>query len=477
MDVKISVDNLKFGMYINELDRPWTDTNFMFQGFELKTEAQMAELKRQCSFVMVTVELSNIEVSAESNKTVRPGARATAKPTREQFLSGLKNVVRGSINRLSNKEHEKISGRKAAYEAYESGGDAKLTQEEKKQHLEDVTELLESFPDDSRPKVEVQVYEDAAGFEEEVNASRDLHDEVCDLAVDLIQNMTVKNLDEQLGLTETLIEGVVESMVRNANAMSLLSRLKKFDDYSYSHAVDVSIGLIAFGRQLGFPKEQLQQLGMGGLLHDIGLTRLPEYFVKHQGIFSAEEMETVRTHVALGAEMLREAENVPPEVIELVERHHERYDGSGYPAGLSGSNIGVFGSMAAIVDTYFTIISHRPYARARTSAAALRTIFNLSGKTLHPGLTEQFIQTIGIYPIGSLVELNNSEVAIVVRQSRLRRLRPTVLIVLDKKHRPYADPKTVDLMYADDMPETQDLAIRSELIPGTYGIDPATYFL
>jgi putative nucleotidyltransferase with HDIG domain len=479
MDVKVSVHDLKYGMYINELDRPWTDTKFLFQGFELKTEEQFAELKRQCSYVMVTVERSSAAAAAEM---ARPGgsgsvsARSATKPARESFLSGLKNVVRGSVERVAHKESEKISSRKAAYEAYESGGEAKATEEEKQQHVRNIKQLHETFPGGDLNK-QVIYYEDISGFEEEINNSRSLHNEVCDLASDLLKNMSVKNLNEHFGLTEGLIKGVVDSMARNVNAMSLLSRLKHLDDYSYSHAVDVSVGLIAFGRQLGFPKEQLQQLGIGGLLHDIGLTQLPEYYTKHTGIFTMEELEVVKGHVELGVDMLVEAGNVPEEVIELVERHHERYDGSGYPQGLSGGNIGVFGSMAGIVDTYCTIVSHRPYAKARTSASALRTIINLSGKTFHPGLAEQFIQTIGLYPIGSLVELNSSEIGIVVRQNRRRRLRPTVLIILDPDHQHYPDPRTVDLMYAPQTKGGEELAIRNELISGAYGIDPATYFL
>jgi putative nucleotidyltransferase with HDIG domain len=479
MDIKVSVSDLVYGMYINELDRPWTDTNFRFQGFELTTEEQMFELRRQCSYVMVTVELSKPIVAASMTKpsgSASRSERAEPKSARDAFFSGLKNVVRGSVERLSSKENSKIRDHKPAYEAYESGGDEKVTEVEKRQHLDNLAEVHEAFSSPERPSVELKYYENTAGFEEEINASRNIHGELCDLATDLLENMSVKNLNEHLGLTEGLIKGVVDSMVRNANAMGLLSRLKHLDDYSYSHAVDVSVGLIAFGRQLGFPKEQLEQLGMGGLLHDIGLTLLPDHYIKYQGIFSAEELETVKQHVKLGADMLRESGNVSKEVIELVERHHERYDGSGYPNGLSGGNIGIFGSMAGIVDTYFTIISQRPYARARTSASALHTIFNLSGKTFHPGLTEQFIQTIGIYPIGSLVEMNTSEVGIVVRQSRMRRMLPTLLLVMDSQHRLYPDPRTVDLLYAQEH-GNGELAISKELIPGTYGIDPSTYFL
>jgi putative nucleotidyltransferase with HDIG domain len=480
MDIKVSVNDLVYGMYINELDRPWTDTNFRFQGFELTTEEQLYELRRQCSYVMVTVELSNPVVAKNMAKPGGSGSRmerAAPKTTRDAFFSGLKNVVRGSVERLSSKESSKIRNHKPAFEAYETGSDEKATEGEKRQHLDNIAEVHEAFTPPGGDKVELHYYENTAGFEEEINASRNLHGEFCDLASDLLQNMSVKNLNEHLGLTEGLIKGVVDSMVRNVNAMSLLSRLKNMDDYSYSHAVDVSVGLVAFGRQLGFPKEQLEQLGMGGLLHDIGLTLLPEYYVKHQGIFSAEELETVKQHVKLGVDMLRESGSVSKEVIELVERHHERYDGSGYPNGLGGGNIGIFGSMAGIVDTYFTIISRRPYARARTSASALHTIFNLSGKTFHPGLTEQFIQTIGIYPIGSLVEMNTGEVGIVVRQSRMRRMLPTLLLVMDPQHRLYPDPRTVDLLYAQEHSNGEELAISKELIPGTYGIDPSTYFL
>ncbi|HQR50351.1 MAG TPA: HD-GYP domain-containing protein [Methylophilaceae bacterium] len=482
MDIKVSVNDLKLGMHVAELDRPWADTTFLFQGFILTSESQIEELARQCSYVIVSVERSDPALQldlavpggggaarrgGDVSKARIKGAQAPGE-SRGGFLSSLKDVVRNALMGLSS-SGDTTQGNDGIRGMQE---EPKASEKEKQQHINRMTGLLKSFSTD----MEVHYYENAATLADELTTSRSIHNDVCELASDLIRNMSSKDISERLDLAEGLIKDVVDSMIRNSDAMELISRLKNLDEYSYSKAVNVSVRLIAFGRQLGFPKEQLQQLGMGGLLHDIGRTRLPQNHLKNPFKYTAQEYEVEKLHVSEGLVLLSEGGHISQEVIELVERHHERYDGSGYPNGLKGERIGLFGSMAGIVDSYCAMAADHPYVRAMTSASALRAIIDLSGKRYHPGLVDQFVQTIGIYPPGSLVELSSGEVGVVVRQNRLRRLRPTIMVILDPDHQPYPYPHTIDLLYAP-MIGDDEVTIRNELGPGAYGINLANYFL
>jgi HD-GYP domain-containing protein (c-di-GMP phosphodiesterase class II) len=482
VDIKVDLNGLKRGMYVVELDRPWSDTTFLFQGFMLTSDAQIEELARQCSYVIVSTERSDPALQLDAAATGRAGATRRGAKTgkarikgppalgesRVGFLSSLKDIVRNALM-----SPPSSSGTTRGSEGFHGmHEEPKASEEEKQQHIDRMTGLLKSFSTD----MEVHYYENVSTLEEELTTSRNVHNDVCELASDLIQNLSSKDISERLDLAEGLIMDVVDSMLRNSDAMELLSRLKHLDDYSYSKAVNVSVRLIAFGRQLGFPKEQLQQLGMGGLLHDIGRTRLTQKHLKNPFKYTPQEYEVEKRHVAEGVALLSEGNHISPEVIELVERHHERFDGSGYPNGLKGEKIGLFGSMAGIVDSYCAMVAEHPYTRAMTSASALRAIVELGGKSYHPSLVDQFVQTIGIYPPGSLVELSSGEVGVVVRQNRLRRLRPTIMVILDPDHKPYPYPHTIDLLYAPTIGD-DEITIRSELGAGAYGIDLANYFL
>lgn len=476
MKKKIDVGHLKFGMYVSELDRPWTDTNFAFQGFLLSNINQLEELKRQCSYVIVETERSDPELFpmvVHSEKALRDSPNGNT----DGFFAGLKSILRNALEKRSSVGSNDSSSTQLQARMPQLELQISISEEEKRRYIDNMKELRRSFHVPGAAGDVIHQYENTTDLEEEVANSTQIHDDFCKLASELVENLSSKALSERLDLAEDLIASIVESMVRNSDAMELLSRLKGMDEYSYNHAVNVSVRLIAFGRQLGFPKKQLQQLGMGGLLLDIGRTKLPSPLLRTSTRYTPEEYEIEKRHVLEGVDLLTDAGDVSREVIEIVQRHHERHDGSGYPQGLKGQAIGLFGSMAGIVDTYCAMIMKRSYATPITSANALRAIVDSSDSSFHSGLVDQFVQTIGIYPVGALVELNSSEIGIVVRQNRWRRLRPTVLVILDSQRQPYPDPPTVDLIYTPITVAGEELAIRQELNPGAYGIDPADYFL
>jgi HD-GYP domain-containing protein (c-di-GMP phosphodiesterase class II) len=239
----------------------------------------------------------------------------------------------------------------------------------------------------------------------------------------------------------------------------------------------VAVYLVAFGRHLGFPHEQLAHLGSIGLLLDIGKLRLPPALVHKQGRLTSGEFEMVKAHVAYSLDILEATPIWPDEVLEGIAQHHERMNGSGYPRGLEGDQIGLFGRMAGIADCFAALTRSRPYADAVSSYEALRSITGWGGEYFHEPLTEQFVQSISVFPVGSLIELSSGEVAVVVSHNKVRRLKPRVLLLTDPDKTPSANPVMVDLLYEPKLGGDKPAFIKRSLPAGAFGLDPREYYL
>ena len=251
------------------------------------------------------------------------------------------------------------------------------------------------------------------------------------------------------------------------------ARLKQQDTYTYQHSVGASIWAVALARQLGLPRPDLRSLAIGGLLFDIGKLRLnPELLGTTRSLTDAEFGE-LRSHVTLGVEMIKDSGLMNKDVLDMVAHHHERHDGSGYPGGLSGDDIPVFARIAAIVDCYDAITSHRSYSRAIPPSSAIKKLYEWRDLEFQAELVEEFIQAVGIYPAGTLVELSSGEVAVVVAEYRTRRLRPKVMVLLDTNKEACLEVKMIDLLTEKTTADGKPLEITSSLEPEAYGIDMA----
>ena len=177
--------------------------------------------------------------------------------------------------------------------------------------------------------------------------------------------------------------------------------------------------------------------------------------------------------------MLRSAPNVDSNILTMIATHHERFDGSGYPHQLKGDEIPLIGRIAGIVDSYDAMISERTYAKPKSTYDAVRELKKLGGIAFPPELIELFIQAVGVFPTGTLVELNTGEVGVVIGQNRYRRLRPEVMIILDSKKKVRDEFTTIDLLTCDENTgkSEPDIWITQGLERGAYGIDPTEYFL
>jgi HD-GYP domain-containing protein (c-di-GMP phosphodiesterase class II) len=222
------------------------------------------------------------------------------------------------------------------------------------------------------------------------------------------------------------------------------------------------------------PRESLISLGTGALLFDVGKAKLPEGLLNKPGRLSPDEYHVMQKHVEYGVDIVTRITGSSVEMIDMVKAHHERFDGSGYPLGIRGSDIPLFGRVAGILDCYDAITSDRSYQRAISPHQALRVLYSARNTAFQEELVEQFIQCLGVYPTGSLVEMVSGEVGIVIGQNRVRRLRPKVMLILDQNKVAMKNFETIDLDH--EMPE-KNLEIASVLPPGTYGINPKEFYL
>lgn len=423
----VSTQDLAPGMYIAELDRPWLETPFLFQGFTISSEAEIAELQRYCDYVHVEC---------------RPGAEPPSAPLRTPLRAerGVRDTPRkaGLLARLAG-----VWGRKPPPTPKHNGPG--------------------SF------------YVDTSEAQVEMPRARSVYDESSATFGEMMERIREGGkVDTEV--LDAAVTPMIESLLRNQDAMTWLALIKRTDDYTYGHSVSCAIYAIAFGRHLGLPKEDLKTLGLGGMLLDVGKTRMPKGLLAKPAKLTDEEFALMRTHVGLGEQIL--GTELDPRVLQMVRHHHERYDGSGYPDGLEGPGIPVFARIAGIVDCYDALITPRAYAPAVSAFDAMRELHKAAGREFQAEMVEQFIQAIGMFPNGALVELSTGEVGVVVEQNRARRLRPKIVVILDRDKQALAEPRTLDLnVYPAEPGEPDAKWIDCGLEVGAHGIDPGKYYL
>lgn len=272
------------------------------------------------------------------------------------------------------------------------------------------------------------------------------------------------------GEIKLAVGNMTDSMLRNPDAMVLLSALQERGGYQLGRALNVSIYMIAFARFLGMDAETVERAGLVGLLQDVGMLKIPQRLREKEGRLSAEELAIVQTHVALTKAQLRSTPGLPPEIATIAELHHERYDGSGYPHGMKGASLGVLEAIAGIVDVFDALTTKRAYAEAMSPSNALNHLHRQRGKAFNPTLIEQFVRCIGFFPVGSVVELNSGETGIVISQSQSKRLLPRVMVVRDPQGRLLRPQKLLDLAKLPKFRQDEPYRIRRTLEYGAAGV-------
>jgi HD-GYP domain-containing protein (c-di-GMP phosphodiesterase class II) len=409
MKKKIDTNQIEIGMYVSEVDRPWRETPFLFQGFEIKDEEDIKELQKICSYVIIDTDEGR-DVDDKLKWRIDP---LLATDTGE--------------------EKKKKKKKKAPEGGYEKK-----------------TDLFEEMP-------------------KAREAERKTRNVIQTIMTDVRLGRSVDT-----SAAKEVVGELTESIVRNPDAMMCLSMLKEADEYTALHSLRVCILAVAFGRELGYPIDRLEQLGTGALLHDLGKLKIPLDILNKPGRLTTEEFDVIKSHVPLGVQVLEASKGgITDTAIDVARYHHERIDGSGYVSGRGKEDIPEFGRIGGIVDCYDAITSDRIYKKGISAYDALKKMYEWRDSAFDSDLVEKFIQCMGIYPIGSLVEMNTGSIGVVATINRERRLRPKVVLVLTADKKPFEKPKVIDMM--EDKPGVRELEIAHVLASGTYGINPVSY--
>ena len=243
----------------------------------------------------------------------------------------------------------------------------------------------------------------------------------------------------------TLVDEITDSVARNTTALISLARLKTADDYTYMHSVAVCAMMIALARQLNLPTDVVRSAGVAGLLHDVGKMLVPIEILNKPGKLTDSEFTMIKAHPVKGHAFLMESANIDPIALEVCLHHHEKVDGTGYPEGLKGPEISIYAKMAAVCDVYDAITSNRPYKSGWDPSESLRQMGQWANGHFDLAVFQAFVKTLGIYPVGSLVQLSSGRIGVVTDQNKGALTMPVVKIFYVISSAQRIEPLVVDL--------------------------------
>lgn len=519
---KIEVSRLELGMYIVELDRPWEGTPFMLQGFVLDDQADIDKLQSLCTYVYIdrTNSIgSQFAATPQQNVAIkREGAVVRAKDPSKN-----KVTITSGKNPLSNKSsfvdifrelknyqapqnaertsqdgttyNVKYGANTAAQEAFPYQTESVTDQKPITQHLaEDVGGFfnglfkrnklktnIDKTPEsnktkkDSNESYKITIYEEEPPVENEIALIYPVYEQ-SQIATRAIFDAIANEQNLDLTAVSEILDNMVESIGRSPDALLWLAKLKQTDDYAYNHALNVSITLMAFGNFLALSQKQIKEIGLAGLLQDVGKVKLSADVLLKEAKLTREEYEYAKKHVDESLKILEKTPDIPLAVVTMVAQHHERIDGSGYPNQLRENQIGLTSQIAGLIDTYCAITSHKTYAKGVYHQEALDKIHQLSGNQFSNVLVDQLVQFMGMYPVSSLVELNSGEVGVVIQQNQVRRLLPRLMLLLGPDKKRYTSPVILNLLNSPPTPTGEPYRITKSLAPDSYGLNPSDFF-
>lgn len=379
-------EDLIKGMYISDLDRPWVESPFLFQGFLIKDAEEIEQVISTCKYVYVDTEKTPPEVRTKLQ------------------------VLTSKMQKPVQKQNKKIT----------SQNDFTDTVTLKKANFDKIT------------------------FTENLIRARKTHDKTRSYIDTMLSNAKMGKIIDTKS-AKSLVAELANNIVESMDASTWLTHLKNRDEYTAIHSLNVCVLSLTFGRSLGLKKEELNELGLGALLHDIGKMKTPLEVLNKPGKLTPEEFEVMKTHPLDGYDLLRQDKNISSEVLSIVKSHHERLSGDGYPDKLSENNISYFTKIVSITDVYDAVTSDRVYHDGMTPHEALKKLYEWMPGNFDSNLMQAFIRTIGIYPVGSVVELKTGHIGIVVKLNDEHRLKPVVMLIMNRDKDYYPRRKLINL--------------------------------
>ncbi|MBI5936556.1 MAG: HD-GYP domain-containing protein [Betaproteobacteria bacterium] len=333
------------------------------------------------------------------------------------------------------------------------------TQQEVKKEISQAMEAIANEPRLPKPTT----------LQQEIGRARVLHKEANQIAHDMLLDV---RLGKQIEMekVEPLVENMIDSIFRNADALLPLARLKDHDNYTFQHSVSVCALMISFSRGLKLDRATIKEIAIGALLHDVGKAKVPDEILNKPAKLTEAELAKMQSHVVQSIIILQHTPSISQIALDVAGQHHERFDGTGYPNKLKGDQISLYGQMGSIVDVYDALTSERVYKKGMPPTEALGKLLEWSKFHFDPELVRQYIKSIGIYPTGSLVRLESERLGVVMEQHEERAMQPIVKVFYSAKSRHYLPPETIDL----SKPSCQDRITGHEAFDA-WGIDPAKW--
>jgi HD-GYP domain-containing protein (c-di-GMP phosphodiesterase class II) len=421
--VKIDVAEITIGMFVSGLDRPWTQTPFPIQGFYVHDLDQIKQLKTHCNHVYIDITKGAAPATANL-KTMEP---------RQKSRTSVHKVKQPSVSSL-----------------------APL-------------------------KVSPNTYAKQESLEKEAKRARQLHQLVFGAVGEVMVQVGSGNVTS-VHDTKRVAGSMVDSILRNPDAFTWLSRIRDTDEHTYGHAVRSAVWAILLGRHIGLAKSELDTLALAVLLKDVGKTHIRRELLLDDDRTTQEQAE-YESFIDKGVEILKQIEGVEPRVVAVVKTHCERINGSGFPRHLKGDNIPLLGKIAGIVTFYDEVTNPRGVSNPIAPSQAVSHLYEVRGVEFQEDLVVEFIRAIGLYPTGTLVELTTGEVGIVIEQNFERRLKPKIMLLLNEFKQPLKKRKILDLAIDDiskqalidsgkkRRDEVEKIEIAQDLEPGSYDID------
>lgn len=385
MKIKVFSEDLKLGMYVSELDKPWVESPFLFQGFLLKDTEELQQILTTCKYVYVDTEKTPNDVKVKllniSVAKQKPLQKKKSNPKKIDFTDTI--TLKKSKFDISTFTESLISARKTR--------------------------------DKTRSYIDTML--DAAKMGRVVDTKQ----------------------------AKKLVAELASNIASSLDASMWLTQLKNRDEYTAIHSLNVCVLSLTFGRSLGLSESELNELGLGALLHDIGKMCVPLEILNKPGKLTDEEFEIMKSHPFKGYELLQKDENISNEVMTIVKSHHERLNGAGYPDKLTDKSISYFTKIVSITDVYDAITSDRVYHDGMTPHDAMQRLYEWMPDNFDQELIQRFIRTLGIYPIGSVVELKTGHIGLVVKLNESHRLKPVVMLIMNREREFYPRRKLVNL--------------------------------
>ena len=266
-------------------------------------------------------------------------------------------------------------------------------------------------------------------------------------------------------------EEMVDTMFTHGDAMLCLARIRAKDAYLMEHSMNVAILLANFGRYLGLERNVLKELTLGGLLHDVGKIMTPDEVLNKPGKLTDEEFGVMRQHVVHSYDILSNTAGITPTMLEVAANHHERLDGTGYPQRLKGDQLSLYTRMSGIVDVYDAVTADRVYKQGMQPTQAFRILLKGINQHFDAELVTKFIKCMGVYPVGTLVQLSNQRLAVVMQRNEQQPLKPVVKVIYHATQRHYLEVQWLDLAKSG----VQE-SIENTVDPKEFGIKLANFF-